>query len=220
VRRHVFPRVERFVPDELRTDATDDSLSDSVRRQVLGSLDTRQVGSRAESLFERVLRHSRSEFDRLDIALSLEDEPDLARMIKRWRRDLVDWTKAVEENELDRLERILTENRGLRVEELTHKLEERLEVTLEKARSLARNQVVQLHAAVSEERMKAAAITEYVWTTAGNEKVSDAHRSLNGRRFRFDDPPTDADGNTGNPGTIRPNCQCTAYPVIPELDDE
>lgn len=221
IRKALYPHLEQFVPENLqddeRLDASDREVFSEVRAAVASVLTPSAITAQANTVAKRVQRHSVAEF--LRIGISLEDEPPLARLIARWRRDLVNTVKSVESDQLGRLERILKDNRGLRVEALRDKLDERLDLGVKAAESLARNQVVMLSAGVNNERIAAAGVEEFIWTTAGNEKVSDAHAALEGARFRFDDPPTDADGNTGLPGTIRPNCQCTAYPVIPALDD-
>lgn len=55
----------------------------------------------------------------------------------------------------------------------------------------------------------------YVWRTCGDEKVRDGHKALNGRVFKWDDPPIE-DPHTGHrahPGEAM-NCRCTAVPLI------
>ena len=55
----------------------------------------------------------------------------------------------------------------------------------------------------------------YVWRTCGDEKVRDGHRALNGRVFKWDEPPIE-DPHTGHrahPGEAM-NCRCTAIPLI------
>jgi hypothetical protein len=221
IRKALFPSLEQFVPENLRdderVDASDREVFSGVRSAVSEVLTTSAITAQAATVAQRVQRHSAAEFAR--IGITLEDEPPLARLIARWRRDLVNTVKSVESDQLDRLERILRDNRGLRVEALRDKLDERLDLGIKAAERLARNHVVMLSAGVNHERMEAAGITEAIWTTAGNEKVSDAHDALEGHRYKLGEPVTDADGNVGFPGTIRPNCQCQEYPVIPALED-
>lgn len=57
-----------------------------------------------------------------------------------------------------------------------------------------------------------AGIEEYIWRTAGDNRVRPAHILRNGKKFKWDRPPLD-----GHPGmAIR--CRCVAIPVI-DLDN-
>lgn len=67
----------------------------------------------------------------------------------------------------------------------------------------------------------AAGITEYIWRTSGDDSVQPAHKALEGRRFRYAEPPPVIDPATGeraHPGEAA-GCRCTAEPVIEGFDD-
>jgi SPP1 gp7 family putative phage head morphogenesis protein len=59
-------------------------------------------------------------------------------------------------------------------------------------------------------------VTEFVWTTAGDERTRESHRAIDGQTFSWDDPPV-VDNEEAIPGEP-PNCRCVAFPVLPELD--
>ncbi len=82
-------------------------------------------------------------------------------------------------------------------------------VTQARARFIARDQTAKLNAALNRERNQALGIVEYIWRTSKDERVRDSHRSKEGKRYRWDDPPAD----TGHPGEDY-QCRCTAVPVI------
>jgi SPP1 gp7 family putative phage head morphogenesis protein len=119
---------------------------------------------------------------------------------------------------------------GERVEGLRDKLQERFAVSQSKADLIARDQVLKLNGQVTRERQKASGITEYIWTTARDERVrgnpnglypnsSHDHYSLDGTRQRWDAPPQVADdGTTAHPGEDY-QCRCVAAPVLSFLDD-
>lgn len=215
IRATLYQSLEQFVPENLKLDAARDVFS-ATQSAVNRTIASFNIDGPLKKVATRVSDHSAREFKR--IGIKLDDEPKLAAMISKWRKELVSTVKSVEETELGRLEKILRENKGLRVEALREKLDDRLNISsLKRAQSLARNQVVQLSSAVNQERAAAAGIEEAEWMTAGNEKVSDAHAELEGVRFRLDEPVEDSDGNVGFPGTIRPNCQCQMMPVLPGM---
>lgn len=98
-------------------------------------------------------------------------------------------------------------------------LEDRLAVTatsLRRRAALGADQLAsELVAEVREETADAFGIDEYEWVTMGDAKVRHDHEALNGRIFRFDNPPVvdTATGRRGNPGEDH-NCRCFARPLI------
>jgi len=81
--------------------------------------------------------------------------------------------------------------------------------TKKRAKLIARDQTQKVNAAITQGRQKNLGITEYIWRTSRDEKVRPAHKSKNGKRFKWSDPPAD----TGHPGEDI-QCRCIAEPVI------
>ena len=81
--------------------------------------------------------------------------------------------------------------------------------TTKRAKLIARDQTAKLNAALVEKRSKNLAVEEYIWRTAGDERVRPNHASKNGKVFRWDDPPKD----TGHPGQDI-QCRCVAQVII------
>lgn len=221
VRKHVIPELERFAPPpETRTDAVDilgpKSVVDRVRKALNG--EPARVGKVAETVAERTVKHSQSEFKRLGIKLR-EAEPRLDKLITGWRRENVDKIKSLVGHELDTIEGMLREGEGRRVESLAKDIEQRFGVTESKAELLARDQVLTLNAQITQERQQAAGIERYVWTTTGDERVRERHEELDGETFSWDDPPITNDaGDRNHPGGDY-QCRCVPFPVLPELDE-
>lgn len=106
---------------------------------------------------------------------------------------------------------------GRRVEDLAKEIQDRFSVTKSKASLLARDQTLTLNSSIARNRQQNAGITEYVWTTSGDERVRDTHAELDGTVQRWNDPPeTSEDGRRNHPGEDF-QCRCTAFPVLPEL---
>ncbi len=102
----------------------------------------------------------------------------------------------------------------LRVEELKKQLLERGDVSQSRAELIARDQTLKLNGQINKARQTRAGVTEYVWSTSGDERVRPEHAELDGRTFSWDDDV----GGEAPPGTAF-QCRCVAIPVIPELDD-
>lgn len=112
---------------------------------------------------------------------------------------------------------------GLRVEDLSARIQRRFQVTKSKANLLARDQVLKLNANIVKEKQTQAGITQYRWSTSNDERVRDIHAELDsevsGVVYSWDDPPViSEDGRTGHPGEDY-QCRCQAIPVIPRYDD-
>lgn len=69
-------------------------------------------------------------------------------------------------------------------------------VSTNRAKLIARDQTAKLNSAMNQQRAQNLGVEEYIWRTAGDERVRESHRSKNGRVFRWDSPPKD----TGHPG--------------------
>jgi len=242
----VEPHVERFAkpePEE-RVDAAppfdDDPPYDddprgvisSVRDMVQSILDDFVGEADAASAMagERVIKHSQREFERLGIKL-LKEEPSFGRRIKKWRKENVDRIVSLSQAKVDRVEVLLENKAGMRVESLRKTIQESVGATKSQAALIARDQVLKLNGQITEARQSAAGITEYIWCTSNDSRVRgrpdglypDAHPShwaLEGKRFRWDKPPISGPrGERGHPGSMF-QCRCVAYPILPELESE
>lgn len=127
--------------------------------------------------------------------------------IKKFASDTVaELREAVEANALA----------GYRFDTLVKRIQSRSDVSKTKAEFLARTETaryVSLHRRV---RFEEAGIKQYIWRTAGDARVREDHRKLNGQVFWYDHPPVidDSTGERGNPGMIY-NCRCSDEPILP-----
>jgi len=81
---------------------------------------------------------------------------------------------------------------------------------------IASDQANKIHSKMQELRAQEVGITEYIWRTAGDERVRLTHANANGRRFSWNKPPHEIGRHPGEP--IR--CRCSAQAYIPLLDEE
>ena len=92
------------------------------------------------------------------------------------------------------------------------------EVTAARANLIARTETTRVSTELTEARAKYIGSEYFTWRTANDADVRPLHRKLNGKKFRWDDPPI-ADERTGIkalPGCIW-NCRCFAVPQIPDI---
>lgn len=102
---------------------------------------------------------------------------------------------------------------GRRHEDLAGDIQKQLNVSETRAKLIARDQMAKVNASITEAKQQALGITEYEWSTAGDERVRESHADNDGKTFRWDSPPAE----TGHPGDDV-NCRCVAIPII-NFDD-
>lgn len=85
-----------------------------------------------------------------------------------------------------------------------------------RATLIARTETARTASVLVQTRSEHIGAESYVWRTAGDWKVRESHRKLNGRVFRWDEPPlSDPPDYHSHPGQIF-NCRCVALPILPE----
>lgn len=91
------------------------------------------------------------------------------------------------------------------------------QVTLGRAKLIARTEVARTASTLTEARATYIGSEGYFWRTSGDSDVRPEHRKLNGKYFRWDDPPVSGSrGERAHAGQIY-NCRCYPDPVIPEV---
>jgi SPP1 gp7 family putative phage head morphogenesis protein len=174
-----------------------------------------QIDQAVRVAAERNVRHSEREFVRLGI--DVRKEPALAGVIEKWAKDTAARLVATQDEQLDKVEALLEEGYGRSVESLTGDILNQVDdVTESRAEFVARDSILSLNGEINEARQTAADIESYVWTTSGDERVRPEHADLEGQEFTWE---SGGDPEEGHPGESY-NCRCTAYPILPELDEE
>jgi SPP1 gp7 family putative phage head morphogenesis protein len=87
------------------------------------------------------------------------------------------------------------------------------EVTASRATLIARTEVSRTATDLTRARSEHIGSTMFIWRTAGDSDVRASHRRLNGKAFRWDDPPECDPGHHALPGAIW-NCRCYPEPII------
>lgn len=144
------------------------------------------------------------------------------RIAADWQNNLDLWIKDFASEEIVRLRESVQQAvlKGNRYESIVKSIQESYGVTSNKAKFLARQETNLLMAKFKETRYEAAGVHEYRWRCVAGSKlhpVRPAHKALDGKIFRFDNPPiTTAAGEPArrnNPGEDY-NCRCYAIPIV------
>ena len=102
---------------------------------------------------------------------------------------------------------------GLTTDELKARLLAKGGISDARAELIARDQTLKLNGQINEARQRGAGVTEYTWSTVGDDRVRDTHRAHEGKVFRWDSPPPD----TGHPGQDY-QCRCVGIARLEEFD--
>jgi SPP1 gp7 family putative phage head morphogenesis protein len=105
--------------------------------------------------------------------------------------------------------------RGALHGDLAKEIQERLEIGVNRAKLIARDQVGKFYGNVTKVRQEAMGVTEFIWRSVGDERVRDEHVSLNGRKFKW----KEGAGGEGIPGEPV-GCRCYADPVLDDIIGE
>lgn len=92
------------------------------------------------------------------------------------------------------------------------------DVATSRATLIARTEVARTASLLTQARAEFVGSTHYIWRTSGDTDVRAGHRAMNGKVFRWDDPPeVNENGRVlrHHPGQIW-NCRCYPEPIIPD----
>lgn len=137
--------------------------------------------------------------------------------IDRWVDENVSLIKTIPTGTLDEMRRIVKDGfvNGKSATGIMKEIQDKYNVEKNHARLLARDQTGKLNAKVTEAQQRDAGIEEYIWCDCGDSRVRDSHKALNGKRFRWDNPPVVdiKNGRRCHPGEDY-QCRCRAKPVF------
>ncbi len=137
--------------------------------------------------------------------------------IDRWVDENVSLIKTISAGTLSDMRTIVKDGfmHGKSTTSIMKEIQHKYNVEKPHARLLARDQIGKLNAKIAKAQQQDAGIEEYIWCTCGDSRVRDSHKALNGKKFRWDDPPV-VDEKTGRRCHPQEDyqCRCRAKPVF------
>jgi SPP1 gp7 family putative phage head morphogenesis protein len=213
----------RTVRDGLITDITSGATYMAIERMIasIAAQVTGDLAWRAEAMAAQMvdtvnqqdaetLQRSIQQAYGLDITPVLRAQ-NIQPTLTLAQRANVNLIKSIPSQYFDRLNTVVLTGvqQGQRYTDIAADVKNLYGVTDSRAKLIARDQTSKTNAAITEARQTDLGIEEYVWMTAGDERVRPTHEDNDGKTFRWDDPPAE----TGHPGHDI-NCRCVAVPVI------
>lgn len=185
---------------------------------------------KVEKYFDTTLWKTDREFKQTvkDITLAENLTPAARKTIAtEWQNNMKLWIKDWTQKEIKSLRKEIRKSvfTGNRYESMIGLIQKSYGVSQNKAKFLARQETSLLMAKFKETRYTAAGVNEYKWGCVkmphqqkGSKylpgQVRYDHGILEGKIFRWDNPPvTDDKGSRNNPGQDY-NCRCFAIPVV------
>ena len=147
-----------------------------------------------------------------------------------WVEYNVDLIVTIPKNTLGKMEQIVYEGwtNGVTTKDITEQIQHAYGISKAHARLIARDQTAKLNGQIAQKQQTDAGIEEYEWSTSKDQRVRDGHKALEGKRFKWSDPPVvdDKTGRRCHPGEDY-QCRCVALPVfnydtlnLPITDDD
>lgn len=138
-------------------------------------------------------------------------------LMQKWVDDNVGLIKTIPQESLGRMRQIVMEGyrKGETTTSIVKKMQRTYSIDRRHAQLLARDQIAKLNGNIAQQQQQDAGVEEYIWSISNDSRVRESHRRLNGKRFRWDDPPV-VDEKTGrrcHPGQDY-ECRCVALAVF------
>jgi len=172
----------------------------------------------SEHIGVEIARYNKQQSEKLNRSIFgidiFVDEPWLADQLKLYSVQNAELIKSIPQQELSRvagdIERGLQQ--GERFTDIATTLQKSFGITHRRATLIARDQTTKLNASLTRLRQEQIGVDEYIWQTAGDERVRESHRLNDGKKFKWNSPPK----KTGHPGNDV-NCRCIARPVLDNI---
>lgn len=199
-----------------RTDAYGKVISDEINNIRIGFLQDVTddvIAARASEVATRTNVFNREQTNRqikaiLGVTIT-GTENYLNPVIDSFVESNVSLIKTIPEQFFSKLETVIRQGvtGGEKLREIMDNIQNIYDVTDNRARLIARDQVQKLNSELTMFRQREAGVDEYTWSTSLDEKVRPTHAAKEGLTFKWNAPPAD----TGHPGSDI-NCRCVALP--------
>lgn len=148
----------------------------------------------------------------------LRSEPWLNAYLRDWTMQNVSLIKDIPEIAIDDMQKIIIESvmKGEQTQKLRWAIQDKLGIAETRAKLIARDQTNKLYGTLTELRSVYNGWEFYQWDTVEDEAVRPDHKRLNGKIYKFSEPPVTVTsgkraGERNNPGL---DIQCRCLSII------
>jgi phage putative head morphogenesis protein, SPP1 gp7 family len=221
VQAEVLPLLEKAVSSQLTEDASIIDRIDSLLKR-LGMGFNKSLVKRADKLAAALIKKTDAQvLSRLTVTAAasfglnlagfLRRSPKLETAIEAATVNNIGLIRSIPDQYLERVKAGVYSavTQGTRFETVKEDIIRFGVVSENRAKLIARDQTAKLNSSISRIRQTDLGITQYRWSTSGDERVRQTHRDNDGKIFDWSDPPAE----TGHPGDDY-QCRCVAVPII------
>ena len=137
--------------------------------------------------------------------------------MKLWTANNVNLIKTIPRDTLSNMMDIVREgySSGKSNTQIGREIQEEYGTERRHAQFIARDQMAKLNADLTRAQQQDAGVSEYIWSTSRDQRVRDRHAELDGKRFKWGEPPVvdERTGRRAEPGQDY-QCRCCALPVF------
>lgn len=179
------------------------------------AVETMVFNSEVETVLDDAGREIQKVFKRINVIEPELTEDQKEEIAKNYTNNMKFYIKEFGDARIPKMREKVQEIvlNGGRFDEVRRMLEKEYSIFGNKAKFLAQNETNIMLAELKKVEYQKQGFDMFIWRTITDGRERDLHRHLNGRVFRYDDPPIIdlKTGQRGLPGEIW-NCRCTALP--------
>lgn len=191
---------------------------ESIKVQYQQVITIPKIKTIAESQAKKINRANHVAFEKgLEKVLAIPPiriEAWLGEEIKAFTKANVDLITSIPSQYFEQVEQTVSRmvQQGKTTKDITAAIKRRYDVNESRAALIARDQTNKFNGSLTQLRNTEVGITQYQWSTSGDDRVRPDHAEREGEVFSWDDPPED-----GHPGEAI-NCRCTALGIIGDVE--
>ena len=236
-----LPEIMAAYKRSRRTDSREDGIFDltqelgrifqDIGRSVEKKLSEFGLRGRIEKVAKRTQGTSYAEWKKcvqktvgLDLIDNYYSKDFYSSIMQPWIDNSGSMIQSITQQELGTMRSIISDGfrDELPIEDIAKNIQGEYNTSKSKAMFLARDQIGTLNSELTRRQHEDAGVSRYRWVDSGDGRVRDCHHSLNGRVFRWDDPPAMWTRRNGavvftgrrcHPGQDY-GCRCHAVPVF------
>lgn len=150
-----------------------------------------------------------------------------AQQLRLWVENNVSYIKSIPNDSLFEMKTVILDSykTGKPLKAIQQDIQDRFDVSKNKAKALAKDQIGTLTAEIAKEQQKDAGCNKYIWSSSKDGRVRECHEELDGEVISWDEPPEMwyetkngivFTGRRCHPGEDY-GCRCVAIPYF-EID--
>lgn len=215
-KRHVSVMVDAAMWNAIHADDWTEEQTEEINKDITAEEEA-AITAVIIAMFNRVKifnrRQQESIFRSIFGAIPKEiSKEDYERVKQIWVNQNVELIHSINRRTLESIRYMLSENvirvvdKKILVEELVENITHMAGINAKRAALIACDQVGKLNSQLAQLEQINQGVDSYIWVTMKDNRVRPAHKEREGKRFYWNDPPSD-----GHPGwAIR--CRCSASP--------